>query len=163
MATLLGVVVYGTALGSGEPSALRDTQLNNHVMLGVVLLVVMCTRFAWRLSNPNPVRSYAIRAWQQRAAISVHWFIYALIITQCMVGVVQAAVSEDGLSVFGLGLIEAGLLSDAELFERLHDVHRAFSNLIYMTIAIHVLAALYHQIFGVLEVEKTDSNSAAGS
>ncbi len=44
-----------------------------------------------------------------------------------------------------------------ELSQRLNDVHLAVSNLIYWVLGLHITAAIYHQIFGVLEPEEQSS------
>ena len=113
----------------------------------------MLARFFWRQSNPNPIESYSIHALQKRAAISVHWLIYAVVIFQCVIGVAQLIAAEKGISLFGFQLIDPLATRNEEISQRLNDVHLAVSNLIYWVLALHITAAIYHQIFGVLDTE----------
>jgi cytochrome b561 len=49
----------------------------------------MGLRAYWRCTNPNPVRSYTIAAWQILAALFLHRLIYIIVISQCVPGVLN--------------------------------------------------------------------------
>jgi len=155
---LLVAAVYSSSLiGSLDEGAARNALIAEHVSYGLTLLCVMCARFLWRQSNPNPIHSYSIYAAQKRIAISVHWFIYAVIIFQSCIGVAQVVTTGQGVSLFGVQLSASLAAQDIELSERLNDIHLALANLIYWVLGLHITAAIYHQIFGVLDPE--DQNS----
>ena len=148
VAALLAAVVWGT-----EAAAHSDDKavLGQHVAVGLLLLALMLARFAWRISNLNPLLSYRLAAWHKRGAVSVHWLIYAAVVTQCLIGIAQVLVAEQPVMLFEqvpLPLLESASM---EVRERLNDVHRAISELIYIVIALHVAGAIYHQLFGVVD------------
>ena len=47
-----------------------------HVSLGVIVLMLIVFRFAWRLTHPVAPES-ALPSWQQLSSEFVHWLLYA--------------------------------------------------------------------------------------
>ena len=150
---ILVCVIYGTSIEVPPPGEDEAAQIARHSSFGLLFLAVMLMRFGWRLANPNPVLSYEIAAWQQRAAISLHWFIYALVVCQCGVGIAQLVAAGSSIAVFDISLVGPLPWQDAVVRDRLNDVHARLANVIYITVAIHVGAAAYHQVFGVQALE----------
>lgn len=149
---LLVLAVYTSTLFSElEEGADRSNLLVEHVSYGLFLLLVMLGRFYWRQTNHNPLLSYSIHAAQKRAAISVHWFIYAAVVVQCVLGICQIVVAGEALTVFDWQISGPLMEADSPLTERLNDVHKAIADAIYIVLGIHIIAAIYHQVFGVLE------------
>jgi cytochrome b561 len=109
----------------------RLALIDQHSLIGFGLLALMLLRFSWRQVNVNPVKSYSLHPLQKMAAITLHRGIYALIIVQCLLG---------GY----LWFCKPGDLSTAVLA---HDV---MNDLVYIILFIHISAALYHQVFGVV-------------
>ena len=156
VALIVAVVYFGQSLdGLSELERLRIN--GNHVGFGLLLLVLMIVRFTWRQRNANPVLSYSIRRWQKRSAVSVHWFLYAAVVMQCLIGIAQLVAERDTLAIFDRLIAWDWQLHDAVLRERLNDVHAAIANVIYVAVAVHVTAAIYHQIFGVLDPDEHQS------
>lgn len=148
---LLASVILGAELAPPPSAQDRVEVIARHSSIGILLLAVMLMRFSWRLNSLNPVRSYTVSAWQQRAAISLHWFLYAVVISQCLVGLAQLFADGSPIEIFDLVLLESSGMRDDELRERLNDIHASFANVIYVVIAVHVGAAIYHQIFAVVD------------
>jgi len=48
-------------------------------------------------------------------------------------------------------LIEASGIQFAGILELMNDLHVRMANLIYLAIFVHLSAAIYHQIFGVVD------------
>lgn len=105
--------------------------IDQHSLMGLCLLLLMLLRFGWRQLNINPVESYSLHPLQKMAAITLHRGIYALLITQCLLGLYlwHFSSSEPGAAAL------------------LHDV---MNDLVYIILAVHISAALYHQVFGVI-------------
>ena len=150
--TLLVLAVYtSTVLGDLEDGPERLAVIAEHVSYGLALLILMLARFYWRQVNHNPLLSYSIHNIQKRAAISVHWFVYAAVICQSAIGINQLVAGGGGLTFFGWDIIHSFGPPNSALAERLNDVHHALANTIYIALSIHICAALYHQVFGVLD------------
>lgn len=156
--SLLFATVYTSNLfGALDDGSERNGFVADHISYGFALMAVMTARFYWRQTNFNPVLSYSIHAVQKRAAVSVHWFIYAVVIFQSGVGIAQLLSMGRGIAVFGVNLTGMIIPTNNVLAERLNDVHLAISNVIYVVLAVHITAAIYHQVFGVLDPE-TDTS-----
>ena len=149
---LLAVIVVISAqfeglTGGPEKSAL----IGRHASYGLLLLLLMLLRAAWRFTNINPVASFTIRAWQKRLAVSIHLFVYTIVISQCVIGIAQLVTHDPAITIFGTVDVGTASAGNAGIRELLRDWHAGIARLIYITISIHVCAAIYHHIFGVVE------------
>lgn len=144
-------VILGAELQALPPGETDLDLTTRHSTFGILLLGVMLMRFAWRLRNLNPVVSYTISALQKRAAISMHWFLYAVVLSQCTIGVLQLLADGATIAISQYVIVETPAFRDDTICERLNDVHASLAKLIYIAVAVHVCAAVYHQIFGVVD------------
>lgn len=149
VALMLMSIMLGAELQAMTPADDKTLTIARHASYGLLLMAVLVLRYAWRLANLNPVLSYTLPAWQRRSAISLHWFLYAAVFSQCGIGLAQLVTGSIDIAVFDVTLVRIDGPVDGELAARLNDVHAALANLIYCAIAVHVSAALYHQVFGV--------------
>jgi cytochrome b561 len=127
----------------------RAALVREHASWGLVMLLLMSARLGWRSSNPNPVDSYTIRIWQRLAAYGVHRTIYIVIIGQCLIGIFYLAAADRPLPLFDFGELSLPFGRRETLAEIFKNVHAAISLAIYPLFAIHISAAIYHQLFGV--------------
>jgi len=125
-----------------------------HASWGILFLLVMSLRVYWRATNLNPVHSYSIPGWQKFAAIFLHRMIYVVVITQSLFGLCNLLFAGRGIPLFGLFEIPSSMDKDELLSEASKSIHYALSVVIYPLFAMHVSAAIYHQLFGVLDHEK---------
>ena len=133
------------------PGTERQQLVLQHASYGFLLLGLMLLRLYWRYSSINPVHSYSIARWQKSAAISLHRTIYAVIIGQCLLGISSLVVAGLPLSLFGVVELPALMGANPELARLSNSAHYAISLAIYALFAIHISAAIYHQLFGVLD------------
>ena len=150
---LVTAFIYGDQSAGLEDGAEKSSAIAQHISYGLLLLAIMLSRFAWRQHNHNPVESYRIARWQKFTALGVHWFIYSAVVVQCLLGMIQSDLLDVRLGLFEVLWIPPLLADNPEAGERLGDVHAALSNLILVALTVHITAAIYHQIFGVLEPE----------
>lgn len=153
--TLLVTLIFTADGLEGLGTSPEKTQLIGlHVSWGLLFIAVMSARVVWRVRNLNPIHSYSIRHWQKFTAIFLHWSIYALVLTQSISGLLNLVFNESGIPVFSYFEIPVLMSKNAELRELFGMLHYILSVLIYPLIAIHISAAIYHQLFGVLDEEK---------
>lgn len=155
VALLLFSALFGSELGALPPGADSAEAIARHSSVGLLLFATMLMRFSWRLCNLNPVHSYTISAFQRRAAIAMHWFLYSAVVLQCAIGVAQLLTQGAPIAVGSFELLNITRFADAEMAERWNDVHADIANLIYLAVFMHACAAIYHQVFGV--VDKLDA------
>ena len=147
----IGLAWYFNSL----PHALRSPPTQLHKSIGITVLVLTLARIAWRFIGPPPPLPDSLRAWEKIGARISHVVFYGLMLGLPLTG--WAMVSASPLItvhptvLFGVIPWPAfpfpGLDSDA-----LHDAHKTLelshgllAKLAYLTIAVHVLAALKHQ------------------
>jgi cytochrome b561 len=109
----------------------------------------MLLRIYWRCTNPNPVYSYHIFYWQKFAAIFLHRLIYIVVITQSLSGLFHLFFSEREFLFFNIFQLPELINSDPFLSGISKSIHYILSVVIYPLFAIHISAAIYHQLFGV--------------
>ena len=127
--------------------------VNLHVSLGLIFLMIMFSRLYWRLTNVNPVHSYQIPSWQKFSAIFLHRTIYAIVIFQSICGISSLIFSGKGIAFFSIFTIPTFLTEQKLYLELSNTLHYVISIVIYPLFAIHISAAIYHQLFGVVDDE----------
>lgn len=128
--------------------------IRQHASYGLIFLFIMMLRAYWRNTNHNPVNSYSIQTWQKFAARWLHRSIYFVVIIQSVTGITNFVT--DGKPIPFFNLFELPVIFSENSF--LHgisiDTHVFLSIVIYPLFAIHISAAIYHQIFGVLDEDE---------
>ncbi len=125
-----------------------------HVSIGLSIFILSLVRLAWRIANPPPPYPSAIKSWEKAMAKGVVVLFYCLMI---------------GLPVSGWLAFSAELVRTPELNEVLafgmiaiptspisglpaDDIHNAGSKIALVLIALHVIAALKHQLMDDVDV-----------
>ncbi|HJP21940.1 MAG TPA: cytochrome b/b6 domain-containing protein [Alphaproteobacteria bacterium] len=117
--------------------------LTLHRSLGVAVMLILLLRLPWRVYNgwpqtgPNP--------WLAKAARLNHLALYALLAGAIVGGWAYTSASAFAVGLFGLFVLPPLLAPDKELAEILRQVHQVTVYALLALIAVHALAALYHQ------------------
>lgn len=121
----------------------RHDMIVAHMSLGILLALVVATRIAWRLTPGHRVRD-AAAGWVELASKSVHYILYALLVTQAVLGFVLRWSGNEAMSFFGL-LIPPPF---APFPKPAHHLVGAAHDWVGWTIVIlacgHAAAALFH-------------------
>lgn len=153
--TLLVILIVTAGKFEGiQESPDKTGLIMQHASWGLLFLLVMLLRVYWRITNLNPVRSYHIPDWQKFAAIFLHRMIYVVVITQSLVGLCNLLFAGRGISFFGLIEVPPLINKDELFYEISKGIHYVLSVVIYPLFAIHISAAIYHQLFAVANYEK---------
>ena len=117
--------------------------LTGHMIFGFLITAFMIVRLIVKMKNINPPPMVTGNAMRDKTGVSVHSILYILVILM-------------GLSGFGIALmagipdvilgVEGATLPETfnELLPRL--AHGVLAKLIMAVVALHVMAALYHQL-----------------
>jgi cytochrome b561 len=148
---IIAVAVLGQiALGWGmqeipkDPVGPRVNAFNLHKSIGLTILALMALRLIWRATHRPPPLP-AMPAWQARAARINHWVLYICLFLQPLSGYVGSAVSGYPVRYFGM-LLPAWAAKNIALKDFLSVVHLVNSGILAAAIALHIAAALRHQI-----------------
>ena len=124
-----------------------------HFSLGFVILAVMLVRWAHRLRHPVPLEMPGAPTWERWTAHWTHIAIYALLIVGPVLG--WAAASARSLPVLVFGVRFPDIAAPRSRWGIVAgDVHTWLMWGLLALLALHALAALYHQFVrrdGVLQ------------
>jgi len=144
-AAVVGLMVLGWWMQTiaKQPVGPRADAYNLHKSIGLVALLLMAVRLAWRASH-RPPELPPLPRWQARAATAVHLLLYALMFIAAFSGYVGSATSGYPVKFFGWVLPSWTGANDA-VKETCSVVHLVSNWVLVGIIGIHVVATFYHQ------------------
>jgi cytochrome b561 len=141
---LLVALVMGTLVLDKTPNTSPEKMdaLRGHMVFGGLILVLTLIRLVVRLRTEHPAPVVTGMAFADRLAPLVHWGLYALVIVMAASGIGISILAGLPDIVFGG---QGALPTDFKNFPpRL--VHVIVAKLLMLAIALHVGAALFHQL-----------------
>ena len=117
-----------------------------HMSFGVLIIVVMLARLAWRMTHTPPPWPKGMPALQRLLAVLTHGVLYALLFLTPFAGWAWANAVGWPVAVFGLPLptLVAQSHANAQLFGQAHVL---LAGSIIALVGLHTLAALYHWFY----------------
>ena len=116
-----------------------------HYQLGLAAFALVWLRLAWRAAEREPAIHPPIARWERVASHAVQAAFYLLLAVQPPLGLATA--QAQGHEVALLGLAIPKLVATAKpLARQLQDVHEYLGDAMIALIALHVAAALWHQL-----------------
>lgn len=118
--------------------------ISYHKWLGVTIFLLTVLRLTWRATHVPPPLPDTIPLWQQRAAHSLHFLLYMLLLVIPVSGWLMS--SAKGIPVVYLGLLQLPDLvgKDKALADWLTEVHEVLNFGLLTLVGMHVAAALKH-------------------
>lgn len=141
---VLGMIPVGFLMvREGLPRPLQDTLFIFHKNTGVLVLLLMLARTAYRGLNPPPSRP-SLPIWQERAAAANHALLYLMLFVMPLSGYIR--VRAGGFPIEALDAIGLpALVPESEaLAELAKAVHYYAAWTLVALVALHVAAALHH-------------------
>lgn len=125
-----------------------------HKWAGITILALATLRLLWRLTHPAPPYPATMPGWQRSAANGLHSLLYVLMFAVPLSGYLYTLSA--GIPVVYFGLFELPVIIDANpaLKPVLKAVHYWLNMTLAACVALHVAAALKHQLIdrdGVLK------------
>ncbi len=115
-----------------------------HKSIGIVILVLVVLRLAWRLFNPRPVFPASMPPWERAAAETVHALLYAVLIVLPLSGWLLNSAAGVPFRVFGWLRLPALVAPSRPLTGTLIGVHIVLGWALISLLIIHILAAIRH-------------------
>jgi cytochrome b561 len=144
---ILATVPIGVAMTSEGFESLRDALYVAHKNIGVLILVVLLLRVAWRVFTPAPPRlPDSVPPLQRRLAETTHTGLYLLLGLMAVTGylrVVSGDFPVEALDALGVPPLISGAPG---LSETLSVVHKFGAYLLVAVVAMHVAAAAHHAL-----------------
>ena len=110
---------------------------------GMVILVLIVLRFAWRLAYPVAPES-SLPPWQRLSSEAAHWLLYTLVLATTVTGWLFASFRGWSLSFFYLVPMPMLASGNAAAEKTMDGLHQAMEWALLVIIGIHVAAAMAH-------------------
>ncbi len=114
-----------------------------HISFGIVILLLIVVRFAWRLTHPVAPES-SLPSWQRTSAEVLHWLLYAAVLAATVTGWLFASFRGWSISFFYLAPMPMLASDNAAAGRAIDGLHQAAEWTLLVLIAIHVASALAH-------------------
>ena len=115
-----------------------------HKWAGVTIFLFVLFRLVWRLSHRPPELPDTIPAWQRKVAAATHVLLYLLMVIVPITGWLMSSAKGFQTVYFGVLPLPDLLAKNAELGERLQQVHRLLNYGMAALVVAHLGAALKH-------------------
>lgn len=142
------LIVVAWLLGQIKDATPQDwhrpvQQLHNSA--GLIVLLLLAIRLAWRLADPAPAlapsRLGPLARWGAHLA---HGVLYLLMLAVPVTGIVLVFAGGRALNIFGLFEIASPWVRDREFAHSVHEVHEWVANGLLILAFLHAVAALVH-------------------
>jgi cytochrome b561 len=114
-----------------------------HVSVGLLVLILIVLRFAWRLIHPVAPES-SLSPWQRLSSEAVHWLLYALVLATTVTGWLFASFRGWSMPFFYLVPMPMLAADNAAAGKTINGLHQAMEWALLVMIGIHIAAALAH-------------------
>ena len=114
-----------------------------HVSFGLLVLILIVLRFAWRLIHPVAPES-SLLPWQRLSSEAVHWLLYALVLATTVTGWLFASFRGWSMSLFYLVPMPMLAADNATAGKTINGLHQAMEWALLAMIGIHIAAAMVH-------------------
>ncbi|WP_166359402.1 cytochrome b [Pseudomonas akapageensis] len=154
MALLILAMLF---IGAGMVASVSERHewlIHIHKPLGALLLVLVILRLIVRLSTRQPPLPADMPGWQALAAKLSHYLLYALMLMLPLVGWAMLSAAGDPIMLGSAVQLPSILPANATSFAVLRKAHRYLAYLLFLTVLLHLAAALFHGLIrrdGVLE------------
>ena len=114
-----------------------------HVSFGLLILILIVVRFAWRLTHPVASES-SLPPWQRLSSEAVHWLLYALVLATTVTGWLFASFRGWSMSLFYLVPMPMLAAENAAAGKAIDGLHQVMGWALLAMIGFHVAAAMVH-------------------
>jgi cytochrome b561 len=128
---------------SGIYAPENASALSWHETLGILVIVILVLRLAWRLVD-RPPQDPPMPGWMLVSSRLVHWALYALLAAAPLTAILGAWYSGHPIVPFGLGDIAPPVSLSRDFGRGLAEVHGTLGNIIIALAFLHAAAALLH-------------------
>jgi cytochrome b561 len=143
VALLLVQYLIGWLMPDIHRSMKPGAAMTFHVSFGLLVLILIVLRFAWRLIHPVAPES-SLSLWQRLSSEAVHWLLYALVLATTVTGWLFASFRGWSMSLFYLVPMPMLAADNAAAGRTINGLHQAMEWALLVVIGLHVAAVLAH-------------------
>jgi cytochrome b561 len=137
------LILFALAMGTFSLKEIPNASPEKLMIAGVAILALMLVRLGLRLWLPRPAPATTGNRFLDRLGVGVHYGFYLLVILMAASGIATAV--QAGLPAIVFGGSGAPLPESFWVY-RPRAVHGVIAKLLLALVALHVAAALYHQV-----------------
>ena len=141
------LVIAMLFIGAGMVASVSERHewlIHLHKPLGVAILLLVIVRLFVRFSTCQPPLPADLPGWQVLAAKASHGLLYALMLILPVLGWAMISAAGDPVTL-GIGVqLPAIVPANATLFAFLRKAHGYLAYLLFLTVLLHLAAALFH-------------------
>jgi cytochrome b561 len=149
MAVMIIAMLFIGAGMVSTVSAAHTRLLAWHKPIGITILLLALVRIVVRRIYPPPAMPADMPAWQHQAAWLSHILLYALMIAMPMIGWTMLAAGGYPVQIFSRLRLPAIAPHNLGLYSVLHGAHTYLAYLFFLTILMHLAAAMFHGLIRV--------------
>jgi cytochrome b561 len=144
---MLCVFVLAFSIDLATSRAGHTAFLQLHRSVGLTVWVVTLFRLAWRHFAKYPDWPSDMSQTMRVAAMASEYALYALLVAQPILGILQTNAHGDHVDLFFIGQLPALIEKNRPLAQELLSAHKALGFSLLGLIALHVSAALFHHFW----------------
>lgn len=144
---MLCVFVLAFSIDLATSRATHTAFLQLHRSVGLTVWIVTLFRLAWRHAAKYPDWPSDMSQTMRVAAVASEYALYALLLVQPILGILQTNAHGDHVDLFFIGQLPALIEKNRALAHELLSVHKALGFSLLGLIALHVSAALFHHFW----------------
>lgn len=133
-------------LQEGLSRPVQNSLFMFHKNIGVVILLLVLARIAYRMANPPPPLPASISTMQARIAGVVHVLLYVFLIVMAVSGYVRVVAGGFPLEVWDALGVPRLVPESKELAAQAKAIHATARFALFALILAHVGAAIYHAV-----------------
>ncbi|KIH85785.1 cytochrome b [Pseudomonas batumici] len=134
-------------IGAGMVASVSERHewlLHLHKPLGIAILLLVVVRLLVRFSTRQPPLPSDLPGWQVLAAKLSHVLLYGLMLVLPLLGWAMISAAGDPVMLSGSLQLPALVSANATTFAFLRKAHGYLAYLLFLTVLLHLAAALFH-------------------
>lgn len=142
---VLAMLFIGVAMVS-TVSSWHNLLVEIHKPLGFLILLLVIVRLWLRFTTRKPQLPATLPLWQRFAAHASHWILYLLMLTQPLVGWAMLSAAGYPITLSPGWVLPPIVPVSNDLYAVLRPLHSLSALLLFLTILLHISAALLHAL-----------------
>ncbi|NBF09926.1 cytochrome b [Pseudomonas sp. Fl4BN1] len=134
-------------IGAGMVASVSERHewlIHLHKPLGIAILLLVVIRLLVRFSTRQPSLPANLPGWQVLAAKASHVLLYALMLSLPLLGWAMISAAGDPVMLGSSLQLPSILPANAQVFAVLRKAHGYLAYLLFLTVLLHLAAALFH-------------------
>ncbi|MTJ83102.1 MAG: cytochrome b [Telmatospirillum sp.] len=144
MFTVVPIAWYMQTLAKDAPG--RGDWYTVHKSIGMLILLLTLVRLGWRHFAPKPAPLATLRPWETFLSGAIHILLYLILLGMPLSGYIGSTAAGRPVTLFNLVTVPALFAPDKALAHLAHEAHEAGQWAVYLLVALHVAAALFHAL-----------------